>query len=425
MRPFTPVLFATTLIVSGLPADEAVRSDGRTAQGTLRLEKSGKLLFTPAAARESIASGELTEIRFEADSPVFRGAPGHLVRLPDGQQFTGVFLGLEKDHLLLRTAWAERFAVPRSAVVAVTHLPGWRPIFVEDFHGKLSAWNVRGGAASSEGTIVLKKPGQSLTHPLPSPIDGGRIGVNFREENAPAGAHWSIAAAFALRSGERVLRVSLAGEKELTADPAGLEGTSHRVERAAGWRRLQIEFRPGSLRITCDNSVLWYSLAQGPGGLLRQVRLVCGNAGNPHAVRGSVAFSDFVVERAVPERRRPPGEPDQDELWLADGDQVFGDVLRADRKSVELKGRFGIRRFPWTALRGWFLKRGKLAPVQPRRRQLVRLWMRSGLRPALDLMEGEMTALDAWQLTIRHPLLGELAIPRSVLARLQPLAEKR
>ena len=29
------------------------------------------------------------------------------VRLRDGQQITGVFLGLEKDKLLFRTAWAD------------------------------------------------------------------------------------------------------------------------------------------------------------------------------------------------------------------------------------------------------------------------------------------------------------------------------
>jgi hypothetical protein len=99
--------------------------------------------------------------------------------------------------------------------------------------------------------------------------------------------------------------------------------------------------------------------------------------------------------------------------------------LRADRTSVELKGRFGVRRYPWTSLRGWFLKRAKSSPAPPGRGPAVRLWLRSGLRPALDVLEGELTALNARQLTLRHPLLGELAIPRSVAVRLKPLAEKR
>jgi hypothetical protein len=428
MRSVTLLLIATALLASALPADEAVRSDGRTERGTLRLEKSGQLFFTPAAARKLISREELSEVRFDNKSPVFRGAPGHLLQLPDGQQIAGVFLGLEKDQLLLRTAWAERLSVPRTAASALTHLPGWRPIVAEDFRGKLSVSTIRGEPVTAEGALVLKKPGESLSCTLPSPIRSGRIGVNFREESALAGAHWAVEAVFALKSSERVVRISLAEEKELMVDPGGLEGTAQRVKRLTGWRRLRIDFNPGSLRITCDDSVLWYTLARGPGGPLRQVRLVCAAPAKPAAVQGGMSFTDFVVERAVPERRRPSGEPDQDELWLADGDQVFGEVLRADRTSVELKGRFGVRRFPWTSLRGWFLKHGRRTPSPLGRGQAVRVWLHSGLRPARDMrdmLEGELTGLDDQHLTLRHPLLGVLAIPRTVLARLRPLAEKR
>jgi hypothetical protein len=425
MRAVSLVLVASALFAAALKADEAVRSDGRTAHGTLRLEKTGKLLFTPSTTFKAIALDELSEIRFDTEALLFRGAPGHLLHLPNDQQIGGVFLGLEKDQLLLRTAWAERLSVQRSAAIALTHLPGWQPVIVEDFRGKLSAWTVRGTTATAEGTIVLAKPGQSLVCTLPSPLDAGRIGVNFREQEAPAGARWSIEAVIGPKSGERVVRVALAGEKDLTVDTGGLAGTAQRVERSAGWRRLRIDFGPGSLRITCDESVLWYTLAQGPGGPVRQVRLVCSEAGKAPTVRGGLAFSDFVVERAVLERRRPPAEPGQDELWLASGDQVFGEVLRADRMSVELKGRFGVRRYPWITLRGWFLKRGK-APAPPMRRgSLVRLWLNSGLRPAPDVIAGELTALDARQLTLIHPLLGELTIPRAVVTRIKPLAEKR
>jgi hypothetical protein len=402
-----------------------VRSDGRTTHGTLRLEKTGKLLFTPTTALKAIARDDLSEVRFDTESPIFRAAPGCLLYLTNGQQIAGVFLGLEKDHLLFHTAWADRLSVPRRGAVALTHLPGWQPVFVEDFRNKLSVRRVRGEPSTSEGSVLLKKPGQSLSYILPTPIDAGRIGVNFREDGAPTGARWSIEAVFAPKSSERVVRVSLAGEKELAVDSAGLEGTAQGLERAAGWRRLRIEIGPGALRIMCDNDVLWYTLKQGPGGPLREIRLVCAESGKPALMPGGMAFGDFLVERSVPQRPRPPGEPDQDELWLAGGDQLFGDVLRADRTSVELKGRFGVRRYPWTSLRGWFLKRAKSPAITPGRGQAVRLSLHSGLRLALDVLEGELTAMDARHLTLNHPLLGRLAIPRSVVARLRPLAEKR
>jgi hypothetical protein len=142
-------------------------------------------------------------------------------------------------------------------------------------------------------------------------------------------------------------------------------------------------------------------------------------------MQGSVAWTDFVVERSVADHRRPPGDSRQDELWLAGGDLVFGQVVKAGVKAIQLKGRFGLRRFAWTELRGWYLPPTKAVAAPPGRGPAVRVWLRSGLRPVLDQLEGELTAMDAKQLILRHPHLGELTIPRSVVARIRPLAEKR
>src|SRR5579859_2508763 len=124
MRRVSLTMLASALVAHALLSDEAVRSDGRVAQGTLHLEKAGKLLFTSAPPRETISPEQLAEVRFVTEVPIFRGSPGHLVHLPDGQRIAGEFLGLVKDQLLLRTVWAERLSVPRSAAVALTHLPG-------------------------------------------------------------------------------------------------------------------------------------------------------------------------------------------------------------------------------------------------------------------------------------------------------------
>src|SRR5207245_353627 len=74
-------------------------------------------------------------------------------------------------------------------------------------------------------------------------------------------------------------------------------------------------------------------------------------------------WTELGVERAVAFSPRPPGDPTQDELWLASGDQLFGKVVRADRKEVALEGRFGTRSFPWSALRGWFRRRTAAPPA--------------------------------------------------------------
>ena len=90
-------------------------------------------------------------------------------------------------------------------------------------------------------------------------------------------------------------------------EAGGLDGALQRVLPAKGWRRLGIDFSTGSLRILCDDHVFWYTLEEGPGGPLRQVRLPCAAPERPAALRGAVAFSDFVVERAVRGAAPPPG----------------------------------------------------------------------------------------------------------------------
>jgi hypothetical protein len=425
MRCVLRVLIVSALAAAMVRADEAVRRDGRTALGTLTLEKTGKLHFTPATGQQALSPDQLTEIRFPSGpGPVFRGAPVKVLKLHGDQHLTGVFLGLEKDRFLFRTAWTERLTVSRTAAVGLTHLPGFQPVIVEDFRHTLSDWIVRGDPTTEAGAIVFNKVGQSLVRGVSSPLPAGRVGVTFRDQGPLGGARCYLEVIFAVKHGERVLRVMVAGDQTLAVDTGGLAGTARRVAPASSWRRLDIDFSTGSLRIRCDDDILWYTLVEGPGGPLKQVRLFCSAPDKPSAMKGGVAWTDFVVERTVAERRRPPGESGQDELWLAGGDQVFGQVVKADVKGIELKARFGVRRFAWTDLRGWYLQRTRPITLPPGRGTAVRLWLRSGLRPVLDMLEGQLTAMDARQLILRHRHLGELTIPRSVVARLRPLAEK-
>jgi hypothetical protein len=405
-----------------LRADEAALADGKPVVGSLTLDKTG-LQFTPAAPGRAVALADVTEFRLAAAAPPpFRAGPGMRLVLPGGQSLTGVFLGLKDDALLFRTAWADRLRVPRAAPTALRHLPGWRPVLVADLHTRPAGGGATtGGPAFGRAGLVLDKAGQSLRLPLAPAVAAGRIGVTFVEKAETAGGRWQVEAAFGEKDKERLLRVTVAGGDAPAVDAGGLPGTAQKVGRVAGPRRLVVRFTAGSLSVLCDDAVLWYTLKSGPGGPLRRVSLACVRPDRAPAVRGGVAFTDLVVERAAAEKRRPPAEPDQDELWLAGGDQLFGAVVAADAQGVQIRTRFGPRRLAWTALRGWFLKR-QPGPVRPPAGgPAVRLWLRSGLRAELDLLEGALTAMDARQLTLRHAQLGEVRIPRSCVARLRPL----
>jgi hypothetical protein len=404
--------------------EEARRLDGRRVSGTLNLDPDGRLRFA-VSGQTTVPVEDLSAVRFpQAPLTPFRIAAPHRVLLRDGQQLTGQLLGLDRDTLTLRTAWAERLELPRAAVAALLHLPGYRTL-IEDDYADAKNWNTTGNPTAGGAdapTLLLNQSGQSAAFSLAAPLAAGRVGVNFLEKEPAAGLRWQLELTF--QEGQkrpRQLSVTLAGEGDTyEVDPGGVEGTAAAVARSPSWHRLVVQFTPASLRFGCDDAVLWYNLDKGPGGTLRQVNLRCLTAKDGDKTGGALAFTAFSVAGAVEEPPHPPGDGTQDEVWLADGDQLFGQVVRADRRSVEIRGRYGSRTLPWADLRGCFL-RYQAAPPHTTEGAHVRLALRNGLDPQPDLLDGVVKRLDEKQLTLAHALLGELRLERGRVQEVRPL----
>jgi hypothetical protein len=409
-----------------LAVEEAWRNDGRLLRGSLTLN-DGQLRFQPTEGA-ALSSANLSRIRFAGQTATpFRVGSGRCLRLWDGQRITGQLLSLNRDKLILRTAWSARLEVPRAAVAGVDALPGWRTVADEDFHDDCKAFTTAGDPRLTEAeadtkarAVILNKVGQRLTYTVAKPLSAGRVGVNFQERGQPRGARWTMELLF--QQGERTRRVTvtIAGDGEhYSVDAGGLTGTARRVKRTPGWHRLIVQFTKRSLRLTCDDEVLWYNLDDGPGGQLRRVTIHCQQK-EDETPRGAVAWTAFSLERAVDEHPKPPAVSEQDEIRFADDDQLFGRIVRADRRTIEIEGRFGKRNLPWTEVSGCSFRRAKAAPKEPARAN-VRLRLRSGLSQEADVLEGVLTALDERRLILRHALLGDLTFERGRVRELQPL----
>jgi hypothetical protein len=433
MRPLLLLLSGMILgTFVGVPpvgaAEEAYRTDGRRVTGSLTLGEDGALRFAPAVQGTALSHADIARVLFPmGHPPAFRAGGGHRVHLHDGQHLTGELLALKDDTLTLRTAWTERLNIPRAFIAGITSLPGWRTVFEDDLSKGSKEWAVSGKPARESGSVVVSASGQDLSYTLHPPLEAGRLGVNFQETRQARGLRFLFEARFAGDAARHAIRVTIAGPGDTyEVEVNGLEGTAHRVARSPGWRRLSIQFKPDSLRITCDEEVLWYNLTQGPGGPLRQVRLVCTETGTGRG--GAVAWTAFTVERPAREPSRTlvaaGGDPEQDELWLADGDQLFGRVVRLDRRGVELEARFGRRSFPWAVLAGCYFRRTPLRSAT-REGTHVRLGFYPGLTPDPDILEGVVKRLDQRTLTLHHPYLGELNLPRSALHDLRPPSSPR
>jgi hypothetical protein len=165
---------------------------------------------------------------------------------------------------------------------------------------------------------------------------------------------------------------------------------------------------------------LWHNLDDGPDGRLQRVTIACQQSAKLEAPGGAVAWTEFCIERAVDEHSQPPAEAEQDAVRLLDDDQLFGRILHADRRALQIEGRFGKRSLPWTVLSGCSFRR-PAAPPKANEGAKVRLLVRSGLCEDSDVLEGVATALDERRLVLRHALLGELTFERGRVRERQSL----
>ncbi len=219
----------------------------------------------------------------------------------------------------------------------------------------------------------------------------------------------------------RRLTVVVTGDGEYyTVDSGGLPGTLRRVKRTPGWHRLIVQFCKQSLRVTCDDDVLWHNLDDGPGGPLQCVTIACQRRSEREALRGAVAWTEFCIERAVDEHPQPPAAAESDVVRLLDDDQLFGIILRADRRVLHIEGRFGKRSLPWTAVSGCSFRQAA-KPPKANEGATVRVRVRSGLCEENDVLEGVVKSLDERRLLLKHALLGEVKLDRNRVRHLQPL----
>jgi hypothetical protein len=417
-------MLTVVLCPAPAPAAEVLLRDGSRHAGTLHLD-GDKLRFEPEEF-VLVALDDVRRIDFLAEpAPVGRLAAARRLQLPGGQHVSGELLGVSADRLTFRTGWASRLRLPRAGL-ALGPLPGWRAVALDSFDDGLRAWTVHGKptVASVEKAlyphaVVLQSVEDSLGYALPSPLAEGRVGINFREQDGPAGAAWLLEAVFGTKEQTRRVRITVAGPQDhYRVQVEGLTGTAQTVKRTPGWHRLTLRFTATSLQVACDDAVLWYNLEKGPGLPLRKIELRCTLIENAEPTRGGVAWTAFCVERAVHETPRPPTDPEQDEVWLDTGDQLFGKILSADQRELSLQGRFGKQSIPWLRLQGCSFRRAEQAPAPLGVR--VRLHLHSGLGPNADILDGVLRRLDERRLVLQHALLGELTIERAWVRSLEP-----
>lgn len=423
MRMLPTLATALFLLPPAGRAEEALLRDGRRVPVTVTFG-AGRLRLAGPPPTGPISPDETSVVRFTAvPPPSMRTGVVHQLLLPFDQRLSGELLSLDARSAVLRTPWSERLTVPRGAVLGLLPPASGLVVHDEDFEEGLKGWKLTGNAGSSpklatsgRASLALDQAGQSATWECPAPVASGALGVNVHLPESAGGARWEVAADFA-DSADGAVRVGLAGpgdEYTVTTPVPRQEGVV--VKRSPGWHRLEITFSPTSLLIAIDDRLLWFNGDRGAGPGLRRVRFSC--VGDKPT--GAVAFDEMTLLRRADALPRPVPAPGRDELWLAGGDQLFGKLVSADRREIAWEDRTPRRTWRWSEVRGVFPAR-TVRPPRTTTGELVRLRLHPATGPEPDELEGSLTALGAQRLTLDHPALGELSLPRERLRQLQYL----
>lgn len=418
------VLVLNACTTSGM-SDEAILIDGRAIDGKLTKASGEPLQFISKA--KSVPLAEVERIRFAADVSTFRAGALHQVTLANDQQLCGELLTLDAQALRLRTAWRDKILIPRQLIVSVAHVAGLITLHDEDFEARLTGWKLTGAALTAERQTSGKKSlrlssGQAAEFVLPQPLDAGAAGINFHLPDDLAGLRCWLEASFLPRTrGPSVQRVKVALTDAGAHYVVDTEFASEEVDalrRAPGWHRLALRFHERYLLIAVDGQVIFSSK---DSGTLTRLRLRC-EAVDGQAPRGAVCFDDLTIARRVESRSHPAGDPKQDELWLLDGNQLFGSVVSADRRRIQFRGRFGERTFPWSEVRGMYLSRPHAPREEPQAEREVyyaRVTFHSSCGQQLDELDGAVLSFDEQRLTLRHAELGKLDIDRARITQIR------
>jgi hypothetical protein len=418
-------------------ADEGVLVDGRRVEGTLGTDAQGQVLFQSRGEKLSLRLDQFDHVRFPAVRlpPLRAGAPFRIV-LPGAQRLTGELVGLDSDKIHIHTAWSEKLSIPRAGVTAVGHAPGFVTLFVDDFEKDLRCWRVTGAPmlsttqhVSGQRSLCLDTSGQQVEYTLPTPLTAGRVGINFRDRAQDGWIAWQFEADFGDSTAGSAVRVGIAPRTgDYTAEVSGATAAKScrpRLLRAFkdGWQRLEMEYSPARLVVSIDDNILLSCRQPGSSGTLRKVRLSCTSSASVNRGRAGAFFDDLSVARAVADLPHPKGDPEQDELWLIGGDQLFGNLVSATAGTIQLRGAYGPRSLSWGEVRGIYFRR----PATPTRKagdKLVRVWLRPGIGLEPDVLNGTVRRLDSQCLVLDHALLGQVEIDRRRLHRMRALAEE-
>lgn len=394
------LLLLLGLFASPVWADEAVTQQGRRFDGTLTAKQ-----FTIASSAKPIPLDQIRFVRFKDHAaPVPRCRLLHLLELGGDQRLAGELQAVDAKEVRFLRADGRAQTLPRRAVVGISQPNGYLTRFVDDCEEATASWSGK-PAFDAEQVFTGKKS-------LLVDATTGEIGLAIADIQEIA--HLRRLTVFfydpGTNAGGATARFHFDKKFELAIrlgdSGYGLDAVKQSsVKPALGWHILQLDWSQGEARIFIDDYLA------GSQSLPKDVRLA--SVKFSYHGKGRMWFDAISLAEQAPPLKQARGPAESDELWLAGGDQLFGQIERADVNEITLAARFGKRAYAWSQVRAVSFATPSTAATG---NLLVRF--RSGPGVTADQLRGDLVDLDERRLLLRHPLLGDVAIERTRLERI-------
>lgn len=392
------VFVGIALLGSGpASADEAVTHQGRIFVGSLKKNE-----FIVSGFQQVLPLVQIHHVRFpENPAPLPRCRMHHQLLLGGGQKLVGELRSISVSEIAFRLATGQNVKLPRRRVQGIVQADGYLLQLADDFdkdNGSLQWANKPSFDAehvfSGKRSLLMNAGSKDLEARLPrSDLNNWRATLYFFDKSAAATIRFRLQS----EQGDASLTLTLGG-KRYHADCA--DGIP--LNATIGWHILQLDAARGEAKVFVDDFFL------GRKTIPRNASLV--SMRFSHTGAGALWLDAFSLTNRTPPPTRTPGPPDLDEVWLASGDQVFGQITSADEHAIGFTARYGKRTFPWKSVRGIFF--GK----QPRSTdQGATVRFRSGPGVTADSLDGIIIDVNERRMVLRHAVLGDVTIARDRL----------
>jgi len=410
---------------------------GSQTMGRLIEAQSSSLQFLPDGEDKPVVVQVGETLRFEKESASQAlGYPPFQVDLGLGRRLSGRLISLDPKVVRLKAASVkEPLRIEQGGVTAIVQRQGEMRVLAEDFDtSTLTGW-VRQGPIEvvneprSEGTGSLRigAGGATLARKLAEPIALGRLELVYSEQGSvEPGEQSYLELVFNSKEGPRSIRAILGwSEESLSVEsPAGPALAIQRLVRKPGWHRLSVRFDQDRTEFAVDGDQLAHG--RGPGGPLVEIRLGTRTLeGAKSTAHPSLNVDDLSLTRFAALESGLEVDPQQDEVRLAGGDQVFGSLQTADENRIVFVVDQREIPFAWTEVTGLQLKRSG-----GQSKMIGGTWVRLDWASSpdedsegLDRVDGALVAVEPGGITLNVPFVGTFTVRREDVRRIKVLGQ--